>query len=348
MKKTILLFTILSVLFISNTYSQKGSQEFKATDIYGEMHILTDYLNDGKYVFIDFFTLTCGTCQQKAPIVDSVYRYFGCNSNDIIFLGIECTSGGQTTNEQVYDFCQQFSLTFDAISGLSGGRGIADIYQISYTPYMLLISPDNEIVMDNFSFYHALELQDTLLEFGIVPNTCEGADFLRYELITEIDTIKGKLNNDDKTINIQVPFGTDLTNCGSLFVSETNSDVYIGYTEQISGENTNNFSQELIYSIFAENSNIENNWTIVVNEVSEIPNNENNIKIYPNPTSDFIFINNNNINNKIEIFDNKGNLVLSKKVIDNKLNINNLENGIYFIKIKREDNIFVEKLIIKK
>ncbi len=347
MKKTILLFTILSVLFISNTYSQKVNQEFKAADIYGEMHILTDYLNEGKYVFIDFFTLTCGTCQKKAPVVDSVYRYFGCNSNDIVFLGVECTSGGQTTNEQVYDFCQQFSLTFDAISGLSGGRGIADIYQISYTPYMLLISPDNEIIMDNFPFQNASELQDTLLKFGIVPNACEGADFLRYELITEIDTIKGELNNDNKTINIQVPFGTDLSNCGSLFVTETNSDIYINDIEQISGENTNNFSQETYYTIFAENSDIFNQWTVIVEEFSEIDDNKNDIKIYPNPTSNFIYIDNYNINDKIEIFDNKGVLVLSKKVIDNKLNINNLENGIYFIKIKKEDNVFVEKLIIK-
>jgi len=348
MKKTILLFTILSALFISNTYSQKGSHEFKATDIYGEMHILTEYLNDGKYVFIDFFTLPCGTCQLKAPVVDSVYRYFGCNSNDIVFLGIECSSGGQTTNEQVYDFCQHFSLTFDAISGEAGGRSIADIYQVSYTPYMLLISPDNEIVIENMPFYHASELQDTLMKFGIVPNLCEGADFLHYELITEIDTIIGELNNVDKTINVKVPFGTDLSNCGSLFVAESNSEVYINDIEQISGENTNNFSQEVYYTIFAENSDIQNMWTVTVEESSEIIDNQNDIRIYPNPASNFIFIDNNNINDKIEIFDNKGILVLSKNIIDNKLNISNLENGIYYIKIKKEDNFFVEKLIIKK
>ncbi len=347
MKKRILLFIILSGLFLTNSYSQKEKPEFKAVDIYGEIHTLTDYLDEGKYVFLDFFTLPCGNCQLKAPIVDSVYRDFGCNSSNIVFLGLECSSSGETTDEQIYDFCQQYSMTFDAISGLSGGRAVADLYEVAYTPYFLLISPDNEIVMENYYFNSAQELKDSLMNFGLVPNICEGADFLRYELVTEIDTIRGELNFEDRIINIQVPIGTDLTNCGALFISETNSDVYIDNTEQVSGETINDFLEDLNYTIFAENSDIENNWTIIIEEVSEIKESKVDIKIYPNPADNFIFIDDNKISDRIEIFDSKGNLITSQKIMDNKLDISNLERGIYFFKIKKDGKIFVEKIIKK-
>ena len=69
-------------------------------------------------------------------------------------------------------------------------------------------------------------------------------------------------------------------------------------------------------------------------------------KIYPNPTSDFIFINTQNIIKEVSIY----NLVGQKmecKLDYNKINVSNLTNGTYFIKINNQTGSFQTSKFIK-
>jgi hypothetical protein len=64
-----------------------------------------------------------------------------------------------------------------------------------------------------------------------------------------------------------------------------------------------------------------------------------NIKIYPNPTNEFLFVKNANSEfSKIEIFDIKGSLILTEKLVSNeqKINVNSLQKGMYFIQFSNE------------
>lgn len=79
-----------------------------------------------------------------------------------------------------------------------------------------------------------------------------------------------------------------------------------------------------------------------------------NIEIYPNPAKESIFIKNSKgIISKVEICDTKGALVFSNQFVSNhtiSLEISNLNNGIYFIKIYDENRILIatNKLVILK
>ena len=72
-------------------------------------------------------------------------------------------------------------------------------------------------------------------------------------------------------------------------------------------------------------------------------------QIFPNPTCNEIMIN--NTQEKvllINIIDNLGNTVLSKKIKNEKLNISHLKNGIYHLIIKTEHKEIIKKLVIQK
>ena len=98
----------------------------------------------------------------------------------------------------------------------------------------------------------------------------------------------------------------------------------------------------------AGSPNVQFNTDCVVN----IPNayKENNtINIYPNPSDDLINIEIENINNvTIEIYNVSGNLIFSKTLNSKveKIDISGLSMGMYFVKVRQENNIKVEKLIV--
>jgi len=73
--------------------------------------------------------------------------------------------------------------------------------------------------------------------------------------------------------------------------------------------------------------------------------------IYPNPSQDFltILLPNETANGAIEIFDYSGKSVKSKQInsVNNTLDMRNLSQGIYFIKLNSEGKIGVQKVIKK-
>jgi len=65
--------------------------------------------------------------------------------------------------------------------------------------------------------------------------------------------------------------------------------------------------------------------------------------IYPNPVSDILFLNTKSETVVVSVFDITGRRVFNIKVIDNKVNIGNLQKGIYTIKIEGKKGIIVHK-----
>ena len=73
------------------------------------------------------------------------------------------------------------------------------------------------------------------------------------------------------------------------------------------------------------------------------------INIYPNPSDDIINIEIENINNSIiEIYNVNGKLVFSKAVNSKveKIDVSELLRGIYFVKVRQDNNVRIEKLIV--
>jgi len=77
--------------------------------------------------------------------------------------------------------------------------------------------------------------------------------------------------------------------------------------------------------------------------------NESNISIlYPNPTNGILIYNEHIRIENIDIYDSLGKLTNKIKKFENKLDLHNLEDGIYFVQIQIKNKIFTEKILLRK
>lgn len=203
MKKYYLLFT---VIFLLGIHSRLQSQEkdsvpdFTVTDVNGQVHNLYDYLEQDKYVLIDFFTTGCGSCQQYAPQVNQSYLDFGCNEGGVIFIAMNFGA----YDEQVIDFDTTYGIEFPSVSGIDGGGNqVVDDYGITYYPRIMLISPYYKIVEDNISPPETDRINNALLDQGLEYMECGTA------AISEASAFKTEVfsfwpNPAKKSIRIEV------------------------------------------------------------------------------------------------------------------------------------------------
>lgn len=95
-----------------------------------------------KIVVIDFFSTTCGPCQDYADDFQRSYEAFGSNTGNVYHMGINWGSD----NQGVHDFDSVFGLTFPSVSGLQGGGNIVyNQYEIQSYPTVIVIKPDHLI-----------------------------------------------------------------------------------------------------------------------------------------------------------------------------------------------------------
>jgi len=145
MKK--LLILIVGVLAFTGAVAQTTLTEavsFHVKTIYGEPIWLFPLLDDeNKIVVIDFFSTTCGPCQDYAPDFQACYENFGYNEGNVYFMGINWGND----NEGVREFDSIFGLTYPTVSGSQGGGNIVfNDYEILSYPTVIVITPDHNIV----------------------------------------------------------------------------------------------------------------------------------------------------------------------------------------------------------
>ena len=69
------------------------------------------------------------------------------------------------------------------------------------------------------------------------------------------------------------------------------------------------------------------------------------ISLYPNPTSDFLYISTQRslINHIYEIFDMTGRLILKNKISEKQIDVSSLKKGNYILKLDSENYKFIKK-----
>ena len=188
MKKITLILSALTLSFaVSAQTSLSNAVDFTVTDINGNTHTLFDYLDDGKYVCIDFFAHWCGPCMELSDDFSENYNMYGCNGGDVIFLSIELEGSNSTVHD--FEFNYSGSNPAPVASGLEGGGGdVHNTYGISLFPTFILIAPDGTIVendiwpmdvdildttLSNYGLTHMTctnDVEEAVLEFGVYPN----------------------------------------------------------------------------------------------------------------------------------------------------------------------------------
>ncbi|MFI5141245.1 MAG: T9SS type A sorting domain-containing protein [Bacteroidia bacterium] len=84
----------------------------------------------------------------------------------------------------------------------------------------------------------------------------------------------------------------------------------------------------------------------LITSIKQIANN-NTLKIYPNPAKDLLNIEVEmlNENAEIKIFDVLGNEVLNTK--QKQIDVSNLQNGVYFVQVKTNKSILIQKIVVQ-
>ncbi|MDG1429342.1 MAG: redoxin domain-containing protein [Crocinitomicaceae bacterium] len=137
---------VLSATFGSN--AQVGNynvgdvvSDFTVTDVHGVTHVLSDYTNAGKWVFLDFFFVTCGPCQATVPFFSEFHEKYGCNAGDIVMISID--SGDDDAAVLSFETTYSMSTGFNpapAASGTEGGGNavVADFGIVAYPTYCII------------------------------------------------------------------------------------------------------------------------------------------------------------------------------------------------------------------
>jgi len=145
------------------------AKDFSVKDLEGNTHHLYDYLSSGKFVVIDFFTASCGSCQVYASQVSAAYNDFGCNSGNVVFLGINWGSN----NENVHAFDSIYGAFYPAISGLQGGGNrVVDTFLVLSYPTVILIAPDRQILKQYIWPPSQAVLDSIILSHGGIKQVC--------------------------------------------------------------------------------------------------------------------------------------------------------------------------------
>lgn len=169
--KKILFIAWFVVSFVGSTAQTTldTAISFTVKDIAGITHRLDEYLNNNKIVVIDFFTVTCGPCATYTPDFNKSYTHFGCNSSNVIFLGINWGAD----NAQVSQFGSTYGVQYPEISGTEGnGNHVVMDYNILSYPTVIIIRPDFSIA-ENYIYPPSTEAIDSLVTLhGGIKSAC--------------------------------------------------------------------------------------------------------------------------------------------------------------------------------
>jgi thiol-disulfide isomerase/thioredoxin len=161
-------FLVASV-FVQAQTSLDTAVSFTVKDVNGVTHRLNEYLDQNKIVVIDFFTITCGPCVTYAPQINASYEHFGCNTSNVIFLGINWGAD----NQGVTDFGNMYGVYYPEVSGTEGNGNhvVADYGVLSY-PTVILIRPDSFIPEQYIWPPSTQHLDSVILSHGGILSPC--------------------------------------------------------------------------------------------------------------------------------------------------------------------------------
>ena len=144
MNKLLVLLFLFPIIVSNAQTTLIEAVDFHVKSIYGETIYLFPLLDDNQQiVVIDFFSTSCGPCQDYAPDFQAAYAKFGYNEGNVYFMGINWGND----NQGVYEFDSVFGLTYPTASGSQGGGNLVfNEYNILSYPTVIVITPDHQIV----------------------------------------------------------------------------------------------------------------------------------------------------------------------------------------------------------
>ena len=168
-------------------------------------------------------------------------------------------------------------------------------------------------------------------------------DILTYSFDEQTSAANIDVTNHEVTI--EVSNGTNLADLIATFTISGDAEAKIGTTTQVSGVTSNDFTSDVIYTIIAQNGD-QQDWTVKVDVATSVENfDQLNVRIYPNPANNYIFIDGIDKINSVELIDINGKVVTCGA--NNKIDISTFKRGMYFVRISNETNTIIKKIIFE-
>ena len=135
--------------------------DFTLYDQYGNEHSLSDY--EGKVVFLNFWATWCPPCKMEMPYIESLYKEYGENQEDVIILGVanpssdEYPRNNDVSEEEIIAFLDENDYTFPTVFDHTGQAFTS--YYITAFPTTFLIDVDNNI----FGYIPSMMTKDMMI-----------------------------------------------------------------------------------------------------------------------------------------------------------------------------------------
>lgn len=96
----------------------------------------------------------------------------------------------------------------------------------------------------------------------LLPIDITATDILKFVLSEQ--TRAAEINTTNKTVDIEVKYGTDLNSLDTTFTLSSGASANIGSTPQVSGTTTNDFENPVTYTITADDGTTAEGWIVKV------------------------------------------------------------------------------------
>ncbi|QHI38800.1 hypothetical protein IMCC3317_42000 [Kordia antarctica] len=220
------------------------------------------------------------------------------------------------------------------------------------------VSEAESVISLNISFKNITSLEGIASFSNLIKLYCTDNPFIEFDVSSLINLETLRCWDIDQVVSIDLSSNINLT---SLECDVNDSLEFLNIQN---GNNQNlvrlwtDSSPNLVCiqvddEVYANNQTCNNNeWckdiSTTYNENCTLGINEfnyNAINVFPNPTKNELTINSNLSVESFKIYSTNGKLVMSKKLQNNKIDLFNLNSGIYFIKFQSQNKTIIKKII---
>ncbi len=131
------LFLLAGTSFTFQSKAQ-SAPDFSLTDVNGTTHHLYTELEAGKTVVLDFFGLTCGSCQTDIGYLENIWL---SHEGAVSIWALESLG---FTPEETEQFVSEYGGSYPRFA-LEGDNTLLDLYQVTFIPRYFVICPNGSI-----------------------------------------------------------------------------------------------------------------------------------------------------------------------------------------------------------